>query len=186
MNVFRFYPASVEEKMVFGAQRPGYNSKDVGDKEVHLWVSFMKERGIARVCCLLSQPELHYYRHSLLEGYEKAFGGGNLCWVPIADYHLCAKSFLQKTILPFLKESDIQNLPVVVHCSGGAGRTGHVLAAWLVGGRKFCIEEALSAVKAMHRNPYEAVEAGKATMQELRDLLTIAPPEHNALDEKTV
>lgn len=35
-------------------------------------------------------------------------------------------------ILPFLLEADKQSEKVVVHCSGGVGRTGLVLAAWLV------------------------------------------------------
>jgi protein-tyrosine phosphatase len=47
----------------------------------------------------------------------------------------------------------------VVHCSGGIGRTGHVLAAWLVAGRGFSRHSAITAVKRRGRNPYEAVIA---------------------------
>jgi len=36
-----------------------------------------------------------------------------------------------------LVEADKQGAKVVVHCSGGIGRTGHVLAAWLVSGRDY-------------------------------------------------
>ena len=58
-----------------------------------------------------------------------------------------------------------------MHCAGGRGRTGHVLAAWLVFGRGFSIDEAVAAVKEMGRNPFEAVEAGNATVAQLHGLL---------------
>jgi hypothetical protein len=46
-----------------------------------------------------------------------------------------------------------------VHCSGGVGRTGHILAAWLVAGRGFTHQEAIATVQKTGRNPYEAIIA---------------------------
>jgi hypothetical protein len=45
------------------------------------------------------------------------------------------------------------------HCSGGVGRTGQVLAAWLVAGRGLSSKSAIAAVKQAGKNPYEAVIA---------------------------
>ncbi len=47
----------------------------------------------------------------------------------------------------------------VVHCSGGSGRTGHVLAAWLVHHYGMDPSAAVDTVMAMpeRRNPLEAV-----------------------------
>jgi hypothetical protein len=54
MNRFNFSPASVKEEFVYGAQRPGYQSRSsIPDTEVGQWIAFMRQQGIARVCCLL-------------------------------------------------------------------------------------------------------------------------------------
>lgn len=103
--------------------------------------------------------------------YRREFGHENVCWAPIADYHLCDVGLLKEQILPFLKESVVKEEPVVVHCYGGRGRAGHVLAAWLVFGRGFPIEEAVAAVKEMGRNPHEAADWGNARPEDLYVLL---------------
>jgi protein-tyrosine phosphatase len=131
----------------------------------------MKERGIRRVCCLLSGDQLGDYQEDLLQAYRRAFGEDKVCWAPLEDFHLVPEQTWAETILPFLRQSDAQGEPVVVHCSGGIGRTGHVLAAWLAAGRGLCAREALAAVQEMGRNPFEAIEAGNARARELWALL---------------
>lgn len=137
---------------------------------VSRWVAFMKAHGIRRVCCLIAQSQLAYYLGDPLSVYREAFGEACVCWAPIPDYCLASPANLQKA-LRFLQDADEAGEPTVVHCAGGRGRTGHVLAAWLVVARGFSVEEALRAVKDTGRNPTEAVEAGNATMGELYALL---------------
>ena len=105
-------------------------------------------------------------------GRYQEFGKENVCWTLVEDYHLADIHMLKERILPFLAESDTNKERVVVHCSGGIGRTGHILAAWLVHGRQFEIEDALSEVKETGRNPFEAVESGTATQSQLHALLS--------------
>ena len=149
-KIYKFAAAWEHEPIVFGASRPGYSNKQVLD-----WVEFMKCQGIKRVCCLLPDNQLARYS-ALLDTYQQEFGIIHVCWAPIADFHLSDKETLTKKILPFLADAEKLGEKVVVHCSGGIGRTGHVLAAWLVSGRGLSNKAAITAVKRTGRNPYEA------------------------------
>lgn len=171
MDRFRFGPARPGETIVFGAQRPGYSSKLVGQAEVDEWIVFMQRKAIRRVSCLLPKEQVAYYSGDLLASYCRAFGLANVCHVSVEDYHLCSSDDLENEILPFLHESDELRMPVVVHCSGGSGRTGHVLAAWLVRGRGLAVDAALDVVRRTGRNPREAVDYGNATKEQLKALL---------------
>jgi len=168
MVPFNFGPA---QWIVYGAQRPGYPSKRVDADAVNQWIQFMKSAGILRVCCLLPDEQLEYYSLDLVAAYRQAFGDRNVCHAKVTDYHLCDAQVLNERILPFLRESERLRMPVVVHCSGGSGRTGHVLAAWLVRDRGLTVRRALSAVRDAGRNPEEAVQCEKATYEELEALL---------------
>jgi protein-tyrosine phosphatase len=172
MRDFRFVPASCDESIIFGAERPGNNSEQVRQASIQEWIAFMKGRGIKRVCCLLRKKQLAFYIDAdLLETYRCEFRPENVCWAPVKDYHLCEETMLKERILSFLQESQLRKIPTIVHCSGGSGRTGHVLAAWLVFGREFDIEQALTAVTEMQRNPKEAVNCAHATQAQLYALL---------------
>ena len=171
-----FGEASQDEGIVFGARRPGYSSKRVEEDCVAEWISFMKDNEIRRVMCLLDKCQLGYYSslpNGLLKMYEQEFGLEVINHEAIRDYHLCEKQKL-KRILEFIKLADERGEKVVVHCSGGSGRTGHVLACWLVHGRGFQEEEALRAVEKMDRCPREAVNCGNANEEDLMQLLTSA------------
>ena len=84
---------------------------------------------------------------------------------------MVSQKLLKAEILPFLSLSDKLGLPVLVHCSGGLGRTGHVLAAWLVNGRKYEPKEALREVRRQGRTPCESVNYGRASREEIMTLL---------------
>jgi protein-tyrosine phosphatase len=151
--MYRFASASQVEPIVFGAAKPG------SERQVSEWVQFMHQQGIQRVCCLLPQEQLTPYS-DLLGIYRREFGEDKVLWAPIKDFHLVETETLTQKVLPFLAEAEQQQEKVVVHCSGGVGRTGHVLAAWLVFRRGLSNQEAIAAVKKTGRNPYEAAIAG--------------------------
>jgi protein-tyrosine phosphatase len=154
-----FAPATVDEPTVFGARRPGFPFPVVSSTTVDMWIHFMQSQQIGRVLCLLPQRQLAGYSH-LLEAYKQSFGTSNVCWSPIEDFKLADATALIQVILPFLANADQQHERVVVHCSGGVGRTGHILAAWLVSFRGMSNEQAIQAVRQTGRNPRESGDPG--------------------------
>jgi protein-tyrosine phosphatase len=151
--MYKFAAASETESIVFGSARPGYSNQQVNE-----WIELMQSNAIARVCCLLPDSQLKRYAN-LLDLYRQTFGIDHVCWAPIEDFHFADPDLLIHQILPFLAIADQKNERVVVHCSGGVGRTGHVLAAWLVAGRGLSKQAAIAAVRQTGKNPYEAIIA---------------------------
>ncbi len=158
-----FKAASPEETVVFGARRPGFPFHTVSQTLVDQWITFMSEQGIKRVVCLLPPKQLLYY-DELLSSYTKVWGAARVCWTPIKDFHLADKTTLIGQILPFLAEAERKSEKTVVHCSGGRGRTGHVLAAWLVSFRSMSNQAAIETVKRSGRNAREARDKGLTTL----------------------
>ncbi len=151
--MYKFAPAAKNEPIVFGAARPGYS-----DKQVAKWIEFMQNQDIQSVCCLLPPHKIARYSN-LLEAYRQAFGAEEVCWAPIEDFRLVGRELLIRQILPFLERADGDRKKVVVHCSGGIGRTGHVLVAWLIAGRGWDKWRAIASTFQTGRNPYEAIIA---------------------------
>jgi protein-tyrosine phosphatase len=151
--MYKFAAASADERIVFGAARPGYT-----DKQVTQWIEFMQMQDIQRICCLLPESHLNRYAN-LLDTYRQTWGDDSICWAPIDDFWIVDSDVLFHQILPFLATADRHQDRVVVHCSGGVGRTGHILAAWLIAGRRFDRQCAIESVRKTGRNPYEAVIA---------------------------
>ena len=169
-DAHRFAPAAPGESLVHGACSPGWHS--VGDHEtvVDDWIDAMQSHGIERVVGLLSGRQLDR-PEGTVGRYRAAFGPAAVRHVPVPDQHLADAATLQEEVLPFLDAADEAAAPVVVHCLTGIGRTGQVLAAWLVWGRGYDPHDAIDAVTEMGRDPAEAVREDNATRWELLDLL---------------
>jgi len=95
----------------------------------------MQDHDIERVCCLLDEKLGKY--DGLLDRYRTTFDPEKVRHAPISDFEMVSESTLYDEILPFLKHADKADERVVVHCSAGMGRTGHILALWLVCGRDY-------------------------------------------------
>jgi protein-tyrosine phosphatase len=171
LDSHRFAPAAPEEEYVYGACCPGWHSTAEHEAAIDEWIEFMQRRGVERVCCLLSGDQLDGTAANTTR-YREAFGSGNVRHVPVADHHLADEATLSDRVIPFLEGSVEREERVVVHCLAGIGRTGHVLAAWLVAGRDYDPVDAIETVEQMGRSPAEAVDTGNARRGELHELLT--------------
>jgi hypothetical protein len=164
---FRFAPAAAEESTVYGSAAPTWRAD--ADDPVGEWIRFVRECGIERVLCLLTDAQQD--RTGIdFDRYREAFGAGRVARVPITDHELADEATLHDA-LDVLTEADDAGEPIAVHSLAGIGRTGHVLAAWLVHARGYAPEEAISIVGETGRTPDEAVKAGNATREGLLGLL---------------
>lgn len=176
MAQFGFGPPSKDEKLVFGAQRPGYPGKFIQKQVVDGWITFMKAQGVRCVVCLLPDEELKYYptlSDGLLGLYAATFGKDNVLWAPTTDRQLLEGEALRH-ILHFLYSSTEKSEKAVVHCSAGLGRTGLALAAWLVFAHRMTERKAIRTVEEQNRSPREAVLYSNATELGLMNLLAVA------------
>lgn len=126
---FNFAPASTRDSLVFGAERPGADSKfDVPDSitptVVNEWLDFMKKHDIKHIISLLNDGELQFFQSPGYLAAAKAKGFG-LSSVNVFEH----TSF--KQLNEALDHISATETKCVVHCSGGEGRTGIVLALWL-------------------------------------------------------
>jgi len=171
LDPHRFAPAALGEEYVYGACCPGWHSTADREDAIEEWIGFMRDRGIERVCCLLSGDQLDGTAANATR-YREAFGYEKVRHVPIADHYLAEEPTLADRVLPFLSTAVRREEPVVVHCLAGIGRTGHVLAAWLVAGRDYDPVDAIETVESMGRSPAAAVDSGNARRGELHELLS--------------
>jgi len=162
----RFSPAAPEEQYVYGSCSPGWHSAADHETCLDQWIAFMESQGIERVCCLLAGRHLSDNRANLPK-YEEAFGTTNVLHAPVPDKQLVGVDYLDGEILPFLEEGVESGRPVVVHGLAGVGRTGQVLAGWLIAGRGYEPTDAVETVREAGRDPTAAIDAGNATRSEL-------------------
>jgi protein-tyrosine phosphatase len=170
----RFSPAAPQEEYVYGASAPGWHSACDHETALDEWIQFVQSQDIERICCLLTGRQLDQ-RDGNVGRYREAFGPDNVCHAPIPDSRLVDRATLDETVLPFLAESVAAESPVVVHGLSGVGRTGQVLAAWLVAARDYDPEPAIETAREMGRDPYVVVEREYATEEALFELLESLP-----------
>ncbi|MBV0922615.1 dual specificity protein phosphatase family protein [Halomicroarcula limicola] len=169
-NAHRFAPAAPDEEYVFGSCTPGWHSAASHSAALADWISTMRESDVERVCCLLPGRQLDESGANL-DRYRDAFGESNVLHAPVPDHRLVPESLLRGEILPFLAAARNDEARVVVHCLAGIGRTGQVLAAWLVYNRDYGPDRAIETVEEMGRDARDAVVTENATDAELVDLL---------------
>lgn len=173
-DAHRFSPAAPAEEYVYGSCSPLWHAEGDHHVAVDQWITFVQSEGIERVCCLLA-GSTDEVRESSLGKYVDSFGASNVCHVPTQDHSLVSREKLVERVLPFIAESVATGSPVVVHCLSGIGRTGQVLAAWLVAAHGFEPEHAVDTVQEMGRDPTILLEGEEHGEEDLYELIASMP-----------
>jgi protein-tyrosine phosphatase len=101
------------------------------------------------------------------------FDADNVLWAPTPDRRLCSGEAI-KHICYFLRAGMQNGQKAVVHCSAGQGRTGQVLAAWLIYHYSISERKAIKMVEELNRSPREPVFYSTATVADLFNILAVA------------
>ncbi|WP_437934024.1 phosphatase domain-containing protein [Sorangium sp. So ce341] len=189
---FNFAPASPLDRVVHGAERPGFGMAlwsasgirssvvappgaaqhpDPSDAPVEAWLGFMARQGMREVLCLLDEGELALHRVPLLGRYQREFL--RVTHVPLEGGAIPSPDALERA-LAALRRAEAGGAPIVVHCASGAGRAAVVLAAWLRARHGLAPDAAIGAIRDHARHfgaRREPLKAGPAA----RDLLASVP-----------
>lgn len=82
----------------------------------------LKDKGIKAIVCLLEDG-------TIVESYEK--NGFEKLWLPIIDDKAPTIEQVEK-LIQFMDEQDKKGNQVSIHCKGGRGRTGTMIASYLI------------------------------------------------------
>lgn len=111
----RFY--WVTKGQLAGCSRPGAHGSSLADD-----LAALRAYGIQSVLSLTETPVL---------AHELEATGLDALHLPVDDFHAPTTHQMLQA-LAFIDASLAENMPVAVHCLAGQGRTGTILAAWLL------------------------------------------------------
>ena len=116
-----------------GASRPGAHGASVASD-----LAVLRGFGIQSVLTLTETPVL---------AHELEAAGLDSLHLPVDDFHAPTTQQMLRA-LGFIDASLAENRPVVVHCLAGQGRTGAILAAWLLRSG-LTADDAISEIRAL-------------------------------------
>uniref|UniRef100_A0A6T6M269 Tyrosine specific protein phosphatases domain-containing protein n=1 Tax=Rhodosorus marinus TaxID=101924 RepID=A0A6T6M269_9RHOD len=126
---FNYGPISGRDEIVYTCERPGGNKKNdapgaTPQDEIDEWFTFMKDHDVKRVMCLLDDNELAFYTSSLFDMYKE---NGMICThVPMKSENA------RDNVFKAMTDAENAGEKIVIHCTGGKGRSARAATSWLV------------------------------------------------------
>lgn len=135
----RFY--WVIDGQLAGCSRPGGHGPTIAED-----LAILHKHGIHSVLTLTETPVL---------AHELEAAGLESLHLPVDDFYApTTQQMLQA--LAFIDSSLAENMPVAVHCLAGQGRTGTILAAWLLRSG-LSADDAIAEIRALAPGAIESV-----------------------------
>lgn len=143
----RFY--WVIEGQLAGSSRPGaFGTSLAADLAV------LRGHGIQSVLTLTETPVV---------AHELEAAGLDTLHLPVNDFHAPTTQQMLRA-LAYIDASLAENMPVVVHCMAGQGRTGTILAAWLLQSG-LSADDAIAEIRALAPGAIESAPQVAALRQ---------------------
>lgn len=146
---------------------PGDPVREAAEKKLQAFLA----AGIRCFVDLTSKEERNLYGQPLLPYddlvAEIAAGHFRIAYrrIPIPDLRVPTRAGMEE-ILDFIDGAIISDLPVYVHCLGGAGRTGTVVGCWLVRHGVALGEDAMDCIRRLRRSvPYARIPSPETAVQ---------------------
>lgn len=132
-----------------GCSRPGAHGQSVASD-----LAALRAYGIASVLSLTETPVL---------AHEIEAAGLDALHLPVDDFQAPTTRQLLRA-LAFIDSSLAENMPVAVHCLAGQGRTGTILAAWLLRSG-LSADDAIAEIRALAPGAIESTPQVAALRQ---------------------
>ena len=101
----------------------------------------LSEKGVKSIVCLLED-------NSNIEAYNT--NGFESLWLPVPDNEAPTLEQVEK-LVEFIDEQNKNNNPIAIHCQGGKGRTGTLIASYLIS-KGDTFEEAMNKIDEKQPN----------------------------------
>jgi atypical dual specificity phosphatase len=114
----------------------------------HREIKWLRRQGIKAILSLTERP----IPHDILRGYISSY-----MHEPMLDHAPLMINQTEKCVT-FIRDNVIQQRPVLVHCSAGKGRSGAIIAAYLIKVNKYTPSKSMAVIRSIRPGSIEPTQ----------------------------